>query len=244
MSDFKFKTKPFAHQLKVFLESRRKRNFALLMEQGTGKTKVALDTAAYLYLNGKIDTLVVIAPNGVHRAWVNKEIPIHMACKHKATFYSAQMKKTQQENFDAVLEYKDGLRIFSFNVEAFTSLVAQKAMMKVLKNNKVMMVVDESSKIKTPGAKRTKLITFFGRSAVCRRILTGTPITKGPEDLFAQFKFLNPDILGFTAFYKFRARYCIMGGFENRQIIAYQNIEELTEKCREKQLQGSKEGLP
>ena len=58
------------------------------------------------------------------------------------------------------------------------------------------MVVDESSKIKTPGAKRTKLITFFGRSAVCRRILTGTPVTKGPEDLFAQFKFLNPDILG------------------------------------------------
>jgi len=229
VSDFKFKTKPFAHQLKVFMESRRKRNFALLMEQGTGKTKVALDTAAYLYLNGKIDTLVVIAPNGVHRAWVNKEIPIHMACKHKATFYSAQMKKDQQEKFDEVLKYKDGLRIFSFNVEAFTSLVAQKAMMKVLKNNKVMMVVDESSKIKTPGAKRTKLITFFGRSAVCRRILTGTPVTKGPEDLFAQFKFLNPDILGFTAFYKFRARYCIMGGFENRQIIAYQNTEELTE---------------
>jgi len=229
VSDFKFKTKPFAHQLKVFMESRRKRNFALLMEQGTGKTKVALDTAAYLYLNGKIDTLVVIAPNGVHRNWVNKEVPIHMACDYKAVFYSAQMKKEQQENFDAVLKYKDGLRIFSFNVEAFTSLVAQKTMMKVLKNNKVMMVVDESSKIKTPGAKRTKLITFFGRSAVCRRILTGTPVTKGPEDLFAQFKFLNPDILGFTAFYKFRARYCIMGGFENRQIIAYQNTEELTE---------------
>jgi SNF2 family DNA or RNA helicase len=233
VSDFKFKTKPFAHQLKVFMESRRKRNFALLMEQGTGKTKVALDTAAYLYLNGKIDTLVVIAPNGVHRNWVNKEVPIHMACDYKATFYSAQMKKTQQENFDAVLEYKDGLRIFSFNVEAFTSTVAQKAMMKVLKNNKVMMVVDESSKIKTPGAKRTKLITFFGRSAVCRRILTGTPVTKGPEDLFAQFKFLNPDILGFTAFYKFRARYCIMGGFENRQIVAYQNTEELTEKVKQ-----------
>jgi SNF2 family DNA or RNA helicase len=156
-----------------------------------------------------------------------------MACDYKATFYSAQMKKKQQENFDAVLEYKDGLRIFSFNVEAFTSTVAQKAMMKVLKNNKVMMVVDESSKIKTPGAKRTKLITFFGRSAVCRRILTGTPVTKGPEDLFAQFKFLNPDILGFTAFYKFRARYCIMGGFENRQIVAYQNIEELTDKVKQ-----------
>ena len=124
MSDFKFKTKPFAHQLKVFMESRRKRNFALLMEQGTGKTKVALDTAAYLYLNGKIDTLVVIAPNGVHRAWVNKEIPIHMACKHKATFYSAQMKKTQQENFDAVLEYKDGLRILPSLVAPLCAVVS------------------------------------------------------------------------------------------------------------------------
>ena len=227
----KFKTKPFAHQLKAFELSRKKKNFALLMEQGTGKTKVIIDTAAYLFENKAIDTMIVIAPNGVHRNWVNTEIPIHMACKYKATFYSAQMKKQQIDKFNEVLKY-DGLKIFAFNVEAFTSVTAQKYMMTALKNNKVLMVIDESSRIKTPSSKRTKMITQFGKhsSVVAKRILTGTPVTKGPEDVFAQFKFLNPDILGFTAFYKFRAKYCVMGGFQNRQIISYQSMDELTKR--------------
>jgi SNF2 family DNA or RNA helicase len=90
-----------------------------------------------------------------------------------------------------------------------------------------MLVVDESSRIKTPGAKRTKMITKFAKHAKYRRIMTGTPVTKGPEDVYTQFKFLDPNILGYESFYSFRARYCVMGGFENRQIVSYQNTEEL-----------------
>ena len=71
------------------------------------------------------------------------------------------------------------------------------------------------------------MITKFGKSAEYKRILTGTPVTKGAEDVYAQFKFLNPQILGYDSFYSFRARYCIMGGFENRQVVSYNNLEEL-----------------
>ena len=227
----KFKTKPFAHQVKAFDLSKKRRGFALLMEQGTGKTKVIIDTAAYLYENKAIDTVIVICPNGVHRNWVNTEIPIHMSCEYRATFYSSQMKKKQIDKFNEVLEY-DGLKIFAFNVEAFTSVTAQKYMMTALKKSKVLMVIDESSRIKTPSSKRTKMITKFGKhpNVIAKRILTGTPVTKGAEDVFAQFKFLNPDILEVTSLYKFKDKYCVMGGFKNKQIVGYQNMDELTER--------------
>ena len=89
LGDFIFKTRPFDHQRKAFYLSRDKESFALLMEQGTGKTKVVIDNAAYLYGQGKITALVVIAPNGVHRNWLSKEIPDHMPewCPSRTVYY-------------------------------------------------------------------------------------------------------------------------------------------------------------
>ena len=227
--DFKFKTKPFDHQRKAFYMCRDKKCFALLMEQGTGKTKVIIDNAAYLYSKGEISSLIVIAPNGVHRNWIN-EIKIHLPdwCPYKSFYYSSGMGKQKLEQYNQVLGAKETLRIFTFNVEAFVSSKAIELMNKILYSGDVMLVVDESSRIKRPSAKRTKAITKFGKHAKYKRILTGTPITKGPEDVYSQFKFLDPQILGYDSFYSFRARYCIMGGFENRQIVSYQNIDELT----------------
>jgi len=227
--DYDFKTKPFEHQRKAFYMSRDKEAFALLMEQGTGKTKVIIDSAAYLYGKGKITALVVIAPNGVHRNWL-KEIDIHMPdwCTNQSFYYTSGMTKKRIEEYDKVFASENNLKIFTFNVEAFTSPKAIYYMQKILVSNKVMLVVDESSRIKRPGAKRTKIITKFGKQADYKRIMTGTPVTKGPEDVYSQFKFLDPQTLGYDSFYSFRARYCVMGGFENKQIISYQNIDELT----------------
>lgn len=230
LGDFMFKTRPFDHQRKAFYLSRDKESFALLMEQGTGKTKVVLDNAAYLYGKGKITALVVIAPNGVHRNWLSKEMPDHMPewCPTKSVYYHSGMTKKETEAFDEVLAETEMLKVFSFNVEAFVSDKATNFMKRVLLSNEVMLVVDESSRIKRPGAKRTKIITKFSNMAKYRRIMTGTPVTKGPEDIYSQFKFLDHQILGYDSFYSFRARYCIMGGFENKQIVSYQNIDELT----------------
>ncbi len=228
--DFMFKTKPFDHQRNVFYMSRDNEAFALLMEQGTGKTKVIIDNSAYLYGAGKINCLVVIAPNGVHRNWIRKEIPEHMPewCHHESVFYYAGMKKKDTERFEEVMVAKDKLKIFTFNVEAFVSGKAVELLGKIMLANDVMLVVDESSRIKRPGAKRTKVITKAAKYAKYRRIMTGTPVTKGPEDIYSQFKFLDPQILGYDSFYSFKARYCIMGGFENKQIVSYQNVDELT----------------
>jgi len=228
--DFMFETKPFDHQRKAFYMSRDKKNFALLMEQGTGKTKVIIDNAAYLYANNKITALVIIAPNGVHRNWLNNEVPFHLPewCPRKTAYYHSGMKKKERQNWVDVQSAENSLKIFSFNVEAFVSKKAQAWIETIMRTEDVMLVVDESSRIKRPGAKRTKFITKVGKQAKYRRILTGTPVTKGPEDVYSQFAFLDPYILGYESFYSFRARYCIMGGYENRQIVAYENVDELT----------------
>ena len=228
--DYMFETKPFEHQRKAFYMSREKYNFALLMEQGTGKTKIIIDNAAYLYANNKITALVIIAPNGVHRNWLRNEIPFHLPewCPRKAIHYSANMKKQEKEEWDSVQMSKDSLKIFAFNVEGFVSKKAQNLIIPIMRSEDVLLVVDESSRIKRPSAKRTQFITKIGKQARYKRILTGTPVTKGPEDVYSQFKFLDPYILGYESFYSFKARYCVMGGYENRQIIAYNNIDELT----------------
>ena len=94
--DYDFKTKPFDHQRKAFYMSRDKKAFALLMEQGTGKTKVIIDNAAYLYGKGEITALVVIAPNGVHRNWI-REVNTHMPdwCPRKSFYYTSNMTKSR-----------------------------------------------------------------------------------------------------------------------------------------------------
>jgi len=228
--DFSFKTKPYDHQRKAFYLSRDKEAFALLMEQGTGKTKVIIDNAAYLYGRDEISALVVIAPNGVHRNWLSKEIPAHMPewCHYKSVFYYSGINAKDTVKFNEVISAQDCLRIFAFNCESFVSKKAVEFMYKVIMSNKVMLVVDESSRIKTPGAKRTKVITKFAKDVKYKRIMTGTPVTKGPEDVYSQFKFLDPFILGYDSYYSFRARYCVMGGYENKQIVSYNNVDELT----------------
>lgn len=239
--DYIWKTDPYEHQREVFLRSRDLEEFALLMGMGTGKTKVTIDTAAHNYSIGKIDCLIVIAPNGVHRNWVSREIPTHMPewTNYKAAIWASYMRKKEEaaveELFD--VDFK-GLRIISLNIEAFkdsTTCKAARIVRKLCLAFNVMMVVDESSKIKTPGAKRTKAIIILGKQAVMRRILTGTPVTNSPLDIFSQFRFLG-NALGFDNFYSFKHYFAeweqernFRTGQRYEVCKGYRNLDELTE---------------
>lgn len=235
MNDYCYKTKPFQHQHDVFMSSRDKEYFALLMEQGTGKSKVTVDTAAWLYAKGEIDAMLVIAPNGVHSNWVINEVPTH--CPDyvfpQAAIYRSSMSKEEEKQLCKVLEATNtGLRIVALNVEA---LVTQKGVAFVknfLIGFRTLLVVDESSVIKSPKAQRTKNLLKLAVHAKYRRILTGTPVTQGPLDLFTQFTFLDQDILRTSSFYAFRNRYAIMremktAGRSFQTVVGYTNLEEL-----------------
>jgi hypothetical protein len=174
----RFKTKPYDHQLEAFNLSSELESFALLMEQGTGKTKVIIDTAAHLFGLGRIDAVLVVAPNGVHRNWIHNELPVHHPdwAPHIATYWSSMPTKAERKALENLSDPKFvGLRWLSLNVEAFSSEKGRKMAENWLRTHKVLFVVDESSRIKTPTAQRTKNILKLAKLAPYRRIMTGTP---------------------------------------------------------------------
>ena len=96
------------------------------------------------------------------------------------------------------------------NVEAFSTKKGLEFATKFLNCHNTIMAIDESTTIKTPTAKRTKAILTLGKLAKYRRILTGSPVTKSPLDLYTQCGFLDSFLLGFDSYYAFRNRYATM----------------------------------
>jgi SNF2 family DNA or RNA helicase len=120
------------------------------------------------------------------------------------------------------------------NVEAFSTKKGLEFAAKFMNCHKTLMAVDESTTIKTPTAKRTKSICTLGKHAKYRRILTGSPVTKSPLDLYTQCGFLDEELLGFGSFYSFRNRYAVMvdrnfGGRRVQIPTGYQRLDELSE---------------
>ena len=228
---YEYKTAPFDHQRQLFLLSRDREVFAYFMEQGTGKSKPIIDTAAYLYSQGKIQALIIIADNGVHSNWIEEEIPIHMPdwCPHKMWTYSSNMTKGREKDFEEVAANDNVLRIFAFNVEGFTSEKAKRKLENIIdiRNLKAMVVIDESESIKNATTKRSKYLTRACRNVEYKRILTGTPVTQGIEDLYSQCLWLGDQVLGYDSFWTFRGQFCTMGGYEMKKIVGYKNIDEL-----------------
>jgi superfamily II DNA or RNA helicase len=238
---FPFKTKPYDHQKKCFLLARSALNsespcYGLFMEQGTGKTKVILDLTADLYLKGgskgKIDTLVIIAPNGVHAQWINEQVGTHLseAVPYRGAYTNANPNPEEKAAMKATLAYKEGLRIFAVHVDSLSHKKGQEFLREVLTGSRALLAVDESSRIKDLNSKRTKYIVNVAKLAPYRLIATGTPVSQGVEDLYSQFYFLNKNILGYDSFFSFRNHFCRMGGYQNKKIVGYVNEDELKAK--------------
>jgi SNF2 family DNA or RNA helicase len=222
------KFQPFKHQENAFSLARHAKAFALLMEQGTGKSRVVVDVASYNYLQGEINGVLVVCPNSVKTNWVTEEITTHTPdmVKPRAFYYeSSRAERILAE----IREVPKGQLVWLvINVEALSSEKGTKTALEFLKMFETLMVVDESSRIKNPQAKRTKNVIALGRLARRRLILSGTPVTQGPLDLFPQFKFLDPTILGYGSYYAFRNEFAVIGGWNGKEIIGYQNLDKLS----------------
>ena len=234
--NYKFKTKPYAHQITALEKSWNKIAYGYFMEMGTGKSKVLVDNIAMLYDAGKINGALIIAPKGVYRNWYSSEIPIHLAShiQHKMVLWTASTSKAKDKEYQQLFKSDYDLHILVMNVEAFSTKKGIDFAAKFLRTHKTIMAVDESTTIKTPTAKRTKAIVALGKNAIYRRILTGSPITKSPLDLYTQCEFLDEDLLGHGSFYSFRNRYAIMidrnfGGRRVQIVGGYKRLDELTD---------------
>tara|TARA_R100000329_G_scaffold147218_1_gene134616 strand:+ start:967 stop:2394 length:1428 start_codon:yes stop_codon:yes gene_type:complete len=234
---YKFKTKPFEHQLKALEMSWDKKVFAYFMEMGTGKSKVLIDNISMLYDKGKINGALIIAPKGVYKNWYTQEIPNHMADHIEKTVVLWESSKNKEAEYKKLFESSDNLQILIMNVEALSTKKGKTFAWKFLNCHTSMMAVDEATTIKNPGAQRTKNIIELGQNVKYKRILTGSPVTKSPLDLFTQCYFLDPWLLDQQSYYAFRVRYAKMrsinvSGRQVQIVVGYRNLGELTEKIK------------
>ena len=237
--NYKFKTKPYGHQITALEKSWDKEEYGYFMEMGTGKSKVLIDNIAMLYDKGKINGALIIAPKGVYRNWFRQEIPNHLPCHidHHVSIWTATTSKAKDKEYQLLFETGFDLHILIMNVEAFSTKKGLEFATKFLNCHKTLVAVDESTTIKTPTAKRTKAILSLGKLAKYRRILTGSPVTKSPLDLYTQCNFLHEELLGFNSYYTFRNRYATMidrnfGGRRVQIVGGYKRLDELSDSLK------------
>lgn len=257
MGKYEPKTEPYPHQREAVNAAWGRTGYGFLMEMGTGKSKVIVDELSALWERGRIDTAVIFAPKGVYGNWPRKEIPQHMPDRVRehshVHLWRGGGSATERRQLES-LRRSQKLVILAVNIEAVSQ--SQRAMTEVRTfieaRRAVYIAVDEASTIKNPRAQRTKNLIDLGRirTVAYRRIATGSPVPRGPLDLFSQFEFLLPQCLGFSSFYPFRARYAVTkkkqfaGKLETDErtgeirrksqdvevVVAYQRIDELTQR--------------
>jgi SNF2 family DNA or RNA helicase len=220
-------------------KSWNRETFAYFMEMGTGKTKVLIDNMAMLYDKGKIDGALIVAPKGVIGTWYNQEIPTHLPdhIEKMSVLWQSNITKGQSKKLGNLFKVGEELQILIMNVEALSTVKGVNFASKFLLSHNALMVVDESTTIKNPKAKRTKNILKLSKGAKYRRVLTGSPVTKNPLDLYSQCEFLDPYLLDFHSYYAFRNRYAEMrtAHFSGRsvQIVSkFRHLDELSESLK------------
>ena len=238
IKNYKFKTKPYEHQLKALEKSWASDTYALFMEMGTGKSKVLVDNIAILYDRGAIKGALIVAPKGVYKNWDAIEFPTHLPDHIECTkvLWEPTATKKKQAELDTLFDDKGDLKILIMNVEAFSTskgLDFARSFLNIFVG-RALIGIDESTTIKNPTAKRTKNILTIGDLAKYRRILTGSPVTKSPLDLYSQCDFLDPNHLGHQSYYSFRSRYAHMvdrnfGGRRVQIVGSYRRLGELSD---------------
>lgn len=231
LSPYVFREAPanFAHQLRAFNRSRDLEYFALLWEVGCAKSKVIMDTAADNFERGKIDTLLVLAPNIVHNQWVDtaEDAPLALLPQRISYVAAAWKSGTANTAFTRAAEAgNDRLKILAVNLEVMSTPRLAEMLYELCEQNNVLLTLDECHNFKTVSSKRTKAVLKFEELGLTRmrRILTGTEIGIGLEDLFTQYKFLSPSIIGMHTMTEFKSEYCVMVGYDVR---GYKHIDEL-----------------
>ena len=223
---YRFLTEPFPHQAQA-LEAIRAvpgRGFAIFMEPGTGKSKVAIDHASALYRAGEIETLIIVAPKGVHRQWADQQFPTHCPEKYVAEVWGGPPRQMRHDRFN----------VFTINYDAFRGAKAVQKIHEVMARGPFALVLDESHQVKNKQSQRWSHCNRISNNDNCRfrMLLTGTPIAKSLLDEWAQFFLVDPDIIGIRYATTFKREYCIMGGATGEEIIDHKNIEQFQDLTR------------
>jgi superfamily II DNA or RNA helicase len=213
------KTKLMPHQNIGVARMKGEKGFALLMEQGTGKSLTFIEEALQEYAAGEIELVFILAPNGVHENWILDQVPTHIpeTVEVRAAYYCSEMNKKERQQMDWTLRARrDGevppLRFIGMSYDSLLTDKGWDLAIRAVRSHDTLLIADESQHIKSPSATRTKRALTLRKYAKIRRIGTGTVATNGPVDVFSQFRFLEDEdeqnMLGTASLPVFRAEYC------------------------------------
>lgn len=219
----------FQHQVRGYnmalINFTLRRGFGFLFEMGCGKTLTAIAVAGTLYAESKINKLLVVAPTSVCSVWpedFGKFADFPHLEKIMLGTKSQRLKQLKElESFPC-----EALKVAVINYE---SVWRDDIFDRLVEFNADMIICDESQRIKTHDAQQSKAMHQLGDLARYKLILSGTPVQNNAVDLYSQYRFLDPTVFG-SNFYKFRNRFCVMGGFNRRQIVNYKDLDLLIKK--------------
>jgi SNF2 family DNA or RNA helicase len=190
-----------------------------------------------LYDKGLLNGVLIVAPKGVYRNWFDTEIPKHIPehVQYRMAIWNPQPRKAEEQALNSLFDITEDLKILVMNIEAFSTIRGSKYAGRFLLCHDAMMVIDESTTIKTPTSARSKSTEKVGRGARFKRIATGSPVTKSPMDLYQQCAFLSPNCLNAASYYSFQARYAVViersvATHSFKQVVGYRRLDELKEK--------------
>ena len=240
--DYPVKGKPKPHQMLALHEAAEKGPHAFILDPGAGKTFTCIAEAGRLYQCGKIDGMIVTAPNGVHIQWIEDEFPKWADFDWHGMWH--RQSKTASKAFREGYQSKFG--VLAINYEGLGTEKARASIEDFIKKYpRYYIAIDESQKIKNFKAAVTKNVEALAGGASYRRILSGTPILKGLEDLFSQYFILKAGITGPFAtktmaanYYGLRNYYCELAPVPGRQnshaaqIVGYRNEQEFRDRIR------------
>ena len=239
MADFPYKSPPMDHQLAVLRRAFPLPHFAIFHEMGLGKAYTVINLAAARFMKEQIEAVLIVCGNGDKPVWTDDQEG-ELALWYPGKYYWADF--IAGSNTDTLISLpRDRIKwlITSYQSMSPRSDRAYKEILKYVKSHRTMIVLDESDAIKTWTTNRTERLVEIGSWCPYKIIMTGTEITQGVEDLFAQYAFLDPSIIGCVSpmkkqpsFRVFKARYCMMGGYQGRKIMGYVDTDVLFEKLK------------
>lgn len=228
--DLASRTLPFPHQVEATEFILRKGNVAIFDEQGLGKTKIVLDAILAELANGRVDGALIVCKAGLISTW-QAEIQ-----KHTNTSAAVLAGNSRRAGRSYMVHSP-------FQIVAY-SLVGRELpnLRSLLRIRRTVVVLDESHTIKNPKAKVTLDALALGELASQRLILTGTPVANYPEDLWAQFLFLDRgETLG-KDYEAFRQVYHLGSGTDRREV-GLPQLNSIAEAIRPSSIRRTKDGV-
>ena len=219
----------FRHQQELFDKTRDEIAWAYLLEQGLGKSAPAIRTIEHLYRSNRIDAVVIVAPNGVHRNWISDELPKHSGMPWRGLDWHSDRSKGQDKALEKLLETTPGRRTeLAYFAITYDAVLTPRGRAAVLKFKdrfpRFLFVIDEASKVRNPEAMRTKKVAALRQFASYVRLLNGTPIGNSALDIYSQMKLLDDRFWirhGIGSFVSFKSRFAVVkkipvGGEDDR----------------------------